>query len=84
MREMSKVFAENKEAYRLRDLTVFGGLEIKYGNRTRCRCTNSRKDDCLLMVVSHNLRTYMRAAALRKLGIFLFIGQPRINLLTHF
>ena len=74
-REMAKVFADNKEIYRLRGLVeaVFGGLETKYGNRTRCRRTNSRRDDCLLMVVSHNLRTYMRAVALRELGFFVFL-----------
>jgi len=27
----------------------------------------------LLMVVSHNLRTYMRAVALRELGFFVFL-----------
>ncbi len=59
-REMAKNFANNKDTYRLRGLieAVFGGLETKYGNRTRCRLHKSRRVDCLLMVVSHNLRTY--------------------------
>jgi len=72
-REMSKSFDMNKQIYRYRGLIegVFGGTETKYGNRTRCRRTKSRKIDCLLMVVSHNLRTYMRALALRDLEIFL-------------
>lgn len=72
-REMAKNFARNKKLYRRRGLieAVFGGLETKYGNRTRCRRQKSRRIDCLLMVVSHNLRTYMRALALKKLEIFI-------------
>lgn len=71
-REMAKNFADNRDTYRLRGLieAVFGGLETKYGNRTRCRLRQSRKVDCLLMVVSHNLRTYMRALAIKELKIF--------------
>ena len=74
-REMSKSFDMNKQIYRYRGLIegVFGGTETKYGNRTRCRHTKSRKIDCLLMVVSHNLRTYMRALALRELEIFVLL-----------
>jgi len=74
-REMAKSFESHKEIYRYRGLIegVFGGTEIKYGNRTRCRRTKSRKIDCLLMVVSHNLRTYMRALALKKLKIFVLL-----------
>jgi hypothetical protein len=52
---------------------VFGGLEMKYGNRTRCRLHRSRKIDCLLMVVSHNLHTYMRAVTIRELKIFVLL-----------
>ncbi|MEM3519914.1 MAG: hypothetical protein QXT22_05850 [Candidatus Hadarchaeales archaeon] len=79
--EMAKIFAKNKKLYRRRGLIerVFGGLETKYGNCTRCRRPKSRRIDCLLMVVSHNLRTYMRAQALKKLEIlflFGFIRQP--------
>jgi len=60
-REMSKSFDMNREIYRYRGLIegVFGGTETKYGNRTRCRLPKSRRVDCLLMVISHNLRTYM-------------------------
>lgn len=74
-REMAKIFAKNKKLYRQRGLIegVFGGLETKYGNRTRCRRPKSQRIDCLLMVVSHNLRTYMRAQALEKLEIFIFV-----------
>ena len=74
-REMAKNFAKNKETYRLRGLieAVFGGLETKYGNRTRCRLSKSRRVDCLLMVVSHNLRTYMRALVLREMKIFVLL-----------
>lgn len=74
-REMAKSFDTNKEIYRYRGLIegVFGGTETKYGNSTRCRLPKSRKVDCLLMIVSHNLRTYMRAVALKKLGIFILV-----------
>jgi hypothetical protein len=73
--EMAKIFAKNKKLYRRRGLIegVFGGLETKYGNRTRCRRPKSRRIDCLLMVVSHNLRSYMRALALKKLEIFILV-----------
>jgi len=74
-REMAKNFAKNKDIYRLRGLieAIFGGLETKYGSRTRCRLPRSRRIDCLLMVVSHNLRTYMRALALKEMKIFILI-----------
>ncbi len=74
-REMAESFDTNKEIYRYRGLIegVFGGTETKYGNRTRCRLRKSRRVDCLLMVVSHNLRTYMRALALEELKIFVLI-----------
>lgn len=74
-REMSKSFDMNREIYRYRGLIegVFGGTETKYGNRTRCRLRKSRRVDCLLIVVSHNLRTYMRALALKELKIFVLI-----------
>ncbi|MEM3519912.1 MAG: transposase [Candidatus Hadarchaeales archaeon] len=74
-REMAKTFTKNRKLYRRRGLIegVFGGLETKYGNRTRCRRPKSQRIDCLLMVVSHNLRTYMRALALRKLEIFILV-----------
>ena len=74
-REMADRFNLYKDIYRLRGLIegVFGGTETKYGNRTRCRLRRSRRVDCLLMVVSHNLRTYMRALALKELKIFVLI-----------
>ena len=73
--EMAKSFELHEEVYRYRGLIekVFGGTEIKYGNLTRCRRTKSRKVDCLLVIVSHNLRTYMRALALKELKIFVLI-----------
>jgi len=74
-REMAGSFDTNREIYRHRGLIegVFGGTETKYGNQTRCRLRKSRRVDCLLMVVSHNLRTYMRALALKELKIFVLI-----------
>ena len=72
---MAESFELHRDIYRYRGLIegVFGGTETKYGNRTRCRLRKSRRIDCLLMVVSHNLRTYMRALALRELGIFILV-----------
>ena len=74
-REMAESFELHRDIYRYRGLIegVFGGTETKYGNRTRCRLRRSRRVDCLLMVVSHNLRTYMRALALKELGIFILL-----------
>lgn len=74
-REMAENFELHKEIYRYRGLVegAFGGTETKYGNRTRCRLTESRKIDCLLMVVSHNLRTYMRALTFKELEIFVLL-----------
>ena len=73
--EMAENFGAKRETYRLRGLVegIFGGSEVKYGNRTRCRLSRSRKVDCLLMIVSHNLRTYMRALALKELKIFVLL-----------
>ena len=70
--EMAERFELHRDIYRYRGLIegVFGGTETKYGNRTRCRRWKSRRIDCLLMVVSHNLRTYMRALVLKEMKIF--------------
>ena len=74
-REMAESFELHRDIYRYRGLIegVFGGTETKYGNRTRCRLRRSRRVDCLLMAVSHNIRTYMRALALKELKIFVLI-----------
>lgn len=82
--EMTRSFKLHKKIYKYRGLIegVFGGTETKYGNRTKCRCHGSRRIDCLLMVVSHNLRTYMRTLALKRLKIFILVGfirQPPRN-----
>ena len=72
---MAESFERHRDIYRYRGLIegVFGGTKTKYGNRTRCRLPKSRRVDCLLMVASHNLRTYMRAAALKELKIFVLL-----------
>jgi len=74
-REMAESFELHREVYRYRGLVegAFGGTETKYGNRTRCRLAESRKVDCLLMVVSHNLCIYMRALVLKELVIFVLL-----------
>ncbi|MFH1821633.1 MAG: transposase [Methanobacteriota archaeon] len=60
-REMAESFKLHRDIYQYRGLIegVVGGTETKYGNRTRCRLRKSRNVDCLLMVVSHNLHTYI-------------------------
>jgi hypothetical protein len=43
---------------------VFGGLEARYGNRTRCRLEHTRRVSIILMALAHNIRAYVRAIAL--------------------
>jgi hypothetical protein len=43
---------------------IFGGLETRYGNRTRCRLEHTRRVSILLMALAHNIRAYARAIAL--------------------
>ncbi len=40
---------------------VFGGLETRYRNRTCSRLEHTRCLDILLLALSHNLRTYIKA-----------------------
>ena len=44
--------------------SVFGGLETRYGNRTRCRLEHTRRVSIMLMALAHNIRAYARAIAL--------------------
>jgi len=75
-------FGKERELYRMRGVgeAPFGGFAIRYGSRTRCRLPHTRKVDTILLAVAHNLRTYARARATKRLEIFglaLFIRQPR-------
>jgi len=75
-------FEKNRELYRMRGVgeAPFGGFAVRYGSRTRCRLPQTRIIDSLLMAVAHNLRTYARARAIKRMEIFIcyrFIRQPR-------
>lgn len=63
----------NKESYRFRGLVegVFGSMEVRHGNSTRCRLAGSRVKDLLLKVVAFNLRSYMLTMAAFKYGTFI-------------
>jgi hypothetical protein len=43
---------------------IFGGLETRYGNRTRCRLEHTRRVSIMLMALAHDIRAYARAIAL--------------------
>lgn len=52
---------------------VFGGLETRYGNRTRCRLEHTRRVSIMPMALAHNIRAYARAIALAAKFIFYLI-----------
>ena len=72
-KELARGFSFDRERYRLRGLVegVFGGMETRYGNATRCRLQGNRELDVLLKALGHNLRVYMRAKTNEKLLITL-------------
>jgi hypothetical protein len=39
---------------------IFGGMETRYGNKTRCRLEHTRKVSVMLMAVAHNIRAYLK------------------------
>ncbi|MFH1774413.1 MAG: transposase [Methanobacteriota archaeon] len=43
---------------------VFGGMETRYGNATRCRLRHTSRVSIMLMALAHNIRAYARAIAL--------------------
>jgi hypothetical protein len=43
---------------------VFGGMQTRYGNRTRCRLGHTRKVSILLIALAHNIKAYAKAVAL--------------------
>lgn len=40
---------------------IFGGTQIRYGNKTRCRLDKTRNVSIMLLAVSHNIRTLMKS-----------------------
>jgi hypothetical protein len=80
-RQAARDFDRNRELYRMRGVgeAPFGGFAVRYESRTRCRLPKTRAIDSLLMVIAHNLRTYARARAIKRMEIFIcyrFIRQP--------
>ena len=71
-RQAAHDFEQNRELYRMRGVgeAPFGGFAIRYNSQTRCRLAHMRRADSLLMAVAHDVRTYMRARAMKKLQIF--------------
>ena len=69
-----KEFRSNRRLYRQRGIAeaVFGGLENRYGSRTRCKLRATKTASILLMAVAHNLRTLARVRAMKKMGYDLF------------
>lgn len=80
-RQAARDFDRNRELYRMRGVgeAPFGGFAVRYESRTRCRLLKTRAIDSLLMAIAHNLRTYARARAMKRMKIFIcrFIRQPR-------
>ncbi|MEW6221824.1 MAG: transposase [Candidatus Hadarchaeota archaeon] len=67
-------FKRNRKLYKQRGIgeAIFGGIENRYGAHTRCKRVRTKVLSMLLMLVAHNLRTYMRVRAAEKRG-FLFV-----------
>lgn len=68
-------FERHRELYRQRGVgeTLFGGIENRYGSKTRCKLTHTKVASTLLMVVAHNLRTFARVRAMKEHEILLVI-----------
>ena len=64
-REAFEEFEENLETYKLRKVAegFFGGIENRYGSKTRLKLLPSEVSNLMLMAVAHNIRTYMRVRA---------------------
>lgn len=74
MKEVLRDFRWNRKLYRRRGIgeAIFAGIENRYGAHTRCRRMKKRGLRMLLMLVAHNLHTYMRVQAAVNWFLFLF------------
>jgi len=45
---------------------VFGGMEIRYGNKTRCRLDHTRAVSTLMMALAHDIRAHLRVLVVVK------------------
>jgi len=68
-KEVLRDFRRNRKLYRRRGIgeAIFAGIENRYGAHTRCRRARTKILSMLLMLVAHNLRTYMRVRVAEKL-----------------
>jgi len=51
----------------------FGGIENRYGARTRCKLPSTKTASILLMAAAHNLRTLARVRAMKEIGVFIVL-----------
>lgn len=74
-RQAARDFERNRELYRMRGVgeAPFGGFATRYNSQTRCRLARTRRADSLLMAVAHDVRTYVRAQAMKELEIFCLV-----------
>ena len=85
--QAARDFERNRELYRMRGVgeTPFGGFAVRCNSRTRCRLVHTRVADSLLMAIAHDVRTYMRARAMKELEFFclMWLGMDLLNNLGH-
>lgn len=72
-------FRRDLKLYRQRGIAeaVFGGIENRYGARTRCKLPATERASVLLMAVAHNLRTLARVRAMKEMEILIVCGLIR-------
>gem|GEM_PF-2573763 len=72
-KQMLREFKCNRKLYRQCGVgeAFFGGLENRYGARTRCKLPATKAASILLMAVAHNLRTLTRIRAMNEMGVLI-------------
>lgn len=74
-RQMLREFKRNRKLYRRRGIVeaFFGGIENRYGARTRCKLPTTKATSIPLIAVAHNLRTLARVRAMKEMKIFIIL-----------
>jgi len=74
-KQMLREFRRNRKLYRQRGIgeAFFGGIENRYGARTRCKLPSTKAASILLMAAAHNLRTLARVRAMKEIGVFIVL-----------
>ncbi|MCK4406031.1 MAG: transposase [Hadesarchaea archaeon] len=74
-KQMLREFKRCRKLYRQRGIAeaFFGGIENRYGARTRCKLSTTKATSILLMAVAHNLRTLARVRAMKAMRILVII-----------